>query len=45
MTTGSFIAFIVASGVLIKPIRQLTEVNSDIQRGIAAAESIVEIRD
>ena len=45
MTTGSFIAFIVASGVLIKPIRQLTEVNSDIQRGIAAAESIFEILD
>ena len=45
MTTGSFITFIVASGVLIKPIRQLTEVNSDIQRGIAAAESIFEILD
>lgn len=45
MTTGSFIAFIVASGVLIKPIRQLTEVNSDIQRGIAAAESIFDILD
>jgi subfamily B ATP-binding cassette protein MsbA len=45
MTTGSFIAFIVASGVLIKPIRQLTEVNSDIQRGIAAAESIFEVLD
>jgi subfamily B ATP-binding cassette protein MsbA len=45
MTTGSFIAFIVASGVLIKPIRQLTEVNSDIQRGIASAESIFEILD
>ncbi|MDG0970027.1 MAG: lipid A export permease/ATP-binding protein MsbA [Porticoccaceae bacterium] len=45
MTTGGFITFIVASGVLIKPIRQLTEVNSDIQRGIAASESIFEIID
>ena len=45
MTTGSFITFIVASGVLIKPIRQLAEVNSDIQRGIAASESIFGIID
>ena len=45
MTTGGFITFIVAAGVLIKPIRQLTEVNSDIQRGIAASESIFEIID
>jgi subfamily B ATP-binding cassette protein MsbA len=40
MSPGSFITFLVASGMLIKPIRQITEVNSDIQKGIAAAESI-----
>jgi subfamily B ATP-binding cassette protein MsbA len=40
MSTGSFITFLVASGMLIKPIRQITEINSDIQKGIAAAESI-----
>ena len=45
MTTGSFITFLVASGMLIKPIRQLTEVNSAIQKGIAAAGSIFEIID
>ena len=45
MTTGSFITFLVASGMLIKPIRQITEINSDIQKGIAAAESIFEIID
>lgn len=45
MSTGSFITFLVASGMLIKPIRQLTEVNSDIQKGIAAAQSIFEIID
>ena len=45
MTTGSFITFLVASGMLIKPIRQVTEINSDIQKGIAAAESIFEILD
>jgi subfamily B ATP-binding cassette protein MsbA len=43
MSPGSFITFLVASGMLIKPIRQITEVNSDIQKGIAAAESIFEI--
>lgn len=45
MTTGSFITFLVASGMLIKPIRQLTEINSAIQKGIAAAGSIFEIID
>jgi len=45
MTTGSFITFLVASGMLIKPIRQLTEINSAIQRGIAAAQSIFEVLD
>ena len=45
MTTGNFIAFLVASGMLVKPIRQLTEINSAIQRGIAAAESIFDVLD
>lgn len=45
MTTGDFIKFLVASGMLIKPIRQLTEINSAIQRGIAAAETIFEVID
>ena len=45
MSTGSFITFLVASGMLIKPIRQVTEINSDIQKGIAAAESIFEVLD
>jgi len=45
MTTGSFITFLVASGMLVKPIRQLTEINSAVQRGIAAAQSIFEVLD
>ena len=45
MTAGSFITFLVASGMLVKPIRQLTEINSAIQRGIAAAQSIFEVLD
>ena len=31
--------------MLVKPIRQLTEINSAIQRGIAAAQSIFEVLD
>jgi subfamily B ATP-binding cassette protein MsbA len=45
MTAGSFITFLVASGMLVKPIRQLTEINSAIQRGIAAAQSIFDVLD
>ena len=45
MTAGSFITFLVASGMLVKPIRQLTEINSAIQRGIAASQSIFEVLD
>ena len=45
MTAGSFITFLVAAGMLVKPIRQLTEINSAIQRGIAAAQSIFEVLD
>ena len=45
MNTGQFIAFITAAGMLTKPLRQLTDVNSVIQRGIAAAQSLFEVLD
>lgn len=45
MTPGEFIAFITAAGMIAKPLRQMTEVNSIIQRGIAAAESLFELID
>lgn len=45
LSTDKFVAFLVAAGMLVKPIRQLTEINSAIQKGIAAAESIFEILD
>ncbi|MEW4981715.1 MAG: lipid A export permease/ATP-binding protein MsbA [Cycloclasticus sp.] len=44
-TTGEFIAYITAAGLIPKPIRQLSEVNSTIQKGIAAAESIFNVLD
>ena len=44
-TPGEFIAYITAAGLMPKPIRQLSEVNANIQKGIAGAESIFEICD
>ncbi len=40
MTPGTFIAFFTAAGMLAKPVRQLSEINSQIQKGLAAAEDI-----
>lgn len=39
-TVGELVAYITAAGLLPKPIRQLSEINSTIQKGIAGAESI-----
>jgi len=39
-TAGELIAYITAAGLLPKPIRQLSEVSPNIQKGLAAAESI-----
>jgi len=44
-STGEFIAYITAAGLIPKPIRQLSEINATIQKGIAAAESIFEVLD
>ncbi len=45
MEPSAFITYITAAGLLPKPIRQLSEVNATIQKGIAAAESIFELID
>lgn len=37
MTPGEFVAFITAASLMAKPVRQLTEVNPTVQKGIAAA--------
>ncbi len=42
---GLFAAYITATGIIIKPIRQLTTVIALIQRGLAAAEEIFSIID
>lgn len=44
-TPGDFVAFLGAAGLLAKPIRQLTQVNAVIQRGLSASHSIFEVLD
>ncbi|HMV54547.1 MAG TPA: lipid A export permease/ATP-binding protein MsbA [Rhodocyclaceae bacterium] len=44
-TVGDLVSYITAAGLLPKPIRQLSEVSSMIQRGVAGAESIFEQLD
>ena len=45
MTAGSVVVFITTSGLLAKPIRQLTEVVATVQKGLAAAEDIFDLFD
>ncbi|APE32416.1 lipid A export permease/ATP-binding protein MsbA [Halomonas aestuarii] len=40
MTPGEFVAFITAAALMAKPVRQLTEINSEIQKGIAASAEL-----
>jgi subfamily B ATP-binding cassette protein MsbA len=42
---GEFMAFITAAGLLAKPIRQLTQINSPLQNGIVGARSVFELLD
>ncbi|EIK96955.1 ABC transporter ATP-binding protein/permease [Pseudomonas sp. M47T1] len=44
-SAGDMVAYITMAGLLPKPIRQLSEVSSTIQRGVAGAESIFEQLD
>ncbi len=44
-TAGNFVTFLTLAGSLAKPIRQLSQVNSVIQRGISAADSIFTLLD
>ncbi len=45
MTAGMYASFITAAGLLAKPIRQLSEVQSVIQKGLAAAQDIFGLLD
>ncbi len=45
ITPGGFAAMLASMVTLLKPIKQLTKVNSNIQRGIAGAASIFDFLD
>lgn len=45
ITAGEFVSYIVAAGMLQKPVRALTDVNEKIQRGIAASASVFDLLD
>ncbi|MDY6982190.1 MAG: lipid A export permease/ATP-binding protein MsbA [Pseudomonadota bacterium] len=45
MTPERFVNFIVTASMLMKPVRQTSKVNADIQKGLAAAASIFAILD
>lgn len=44
-TAGEFAAYLVAAGLLARPIKALTDVNQKLQRGIAAGASIFQLLD
>lgn len=44
-SAGDFVTFLTIAGLLAKPIRQLSNVNSVVQRGISAADSIFGLLD
>lgn len=45
ITVGGFISFVTAMLMLLTPLKRLTKVNSKLQAGIAAAESIFTLLD
>jgi subfamily B ATP-binding cassette protein MsbA len=45
VTVGSFVSFMTATLMLLTPLKHLTGVNSSLQRGLAAAESVFSVID
>ncbi|MFP8968602.1 lipid A export permease/ATP-binding protein MsbA [Pokkaliibacter sp. CJK22405] len=45
LTPGDFISFLTASGLIVQPLRNLSDINNTLQKGIAAAESVFEVID
>lgn len=45
MSAGGFVVIIAAASTMAKPIRQLTQVNEKIQRGVAAAHDLFAVID
>ncbi len=45
LSVGGFVTYITAMILIFEPVRQLTKVNPEIQKGLAAAESIFNLID
>ena len=45
VTPGTFISYMVAMALLFAPIKRLADINADLQKGIAAAESVFKLVD
>ncbi len=45
MSAGDFISYIGAMGIMVKPVKTLTDMNNKLQRGITAAASVFEVID
>lgn len=45
ISVGTFMSFVVAMGLLLPPVKRLTQVNSHLQRGIVAAQSLFDLLD
>ena len=45
ISIGTFMSFLVAMGLLLPPVKRMTSVNSHLQRGIVAADSLFELLD
>ncbi|KAA3626565.1 MAG: lipid A export permease/ATP-binding protein MsbA [Proteobacteria bacterium] len=44
-TAGEFVSYFVATGLLFRPLKRLTKVNENLQRGLAAAGSVFALID
>ncbi|ROQ24822.1 lipid A export permease/ATP-binding protein MsbA [Gallaecimonas pentaromativorans] len=45
LTVGAFVGLVTTMLMMMRPIKRLTNVNSEMQRGIAAADSIFQVLD
>ena len=45
ISIGTFMSFVVAMGLLLPPVKRLSSVNAQLQKGIIAAQSLFELLD
>jgi subfamily B ATP-binding cassette protein MsbA len=45
LTVGSFVSFFGSMAMLLSPLKRMTKINEQLQKGLAAAESVFEVLD